>query len=252
MIRKVLNRITLNQKESEEFGSDDQKLEDFLIKGLKLQNQDFFIEKPKETVQLIGEKAIHCLNSNSRVLIRIYYNETDETLLIQDNTIKRNLWKIQSHNLESKSKTSLFKEILNDIIWVEEYGFYVPRIYEHTTISEDHIYKILSERQKESQFQGRKIISLASVLSTKNGIFLRNSRINSNSMKIHQNQATETLQQIVRINKSENIAVQEFKMLQMTLVDEENGLWGVDGNILSKITLIREELLGICKGGRKS
>lgn len=252
LIRKVINRITLNQKELEQFGSDDQKLEDFLIKGLKLKNEDFFIEKHKETVRPIGEKTIHCLNSNSRILIRVYYNEIDETLLIQDNTIKRNLWKIQTHNLESKSKDSLFKEIIHDIIWAAEYGFYVPKVYEHTNISEEHIYKILSERQKESQLQGRKMTSLASVLSTKNGIFLRNSRINSNSNKIQQNPATETLQQIVIINKNENIAVQEFKMLQMTIIDEENGLWGIDGNLLRKITLIREELLGICKGERKS
>ena len=252
MMRKVINRITLNQKESAQFGSDDQKLEDFLIKGLKLKNEDFFIEKPKENVHLIGEKTIHCLNSNSRIFIRVYYDEIDETLLIQDNTIKRNLWKIQTHNLESKSKDYLFKEIINDIIWAGEYGFYVPKVYEHTTISEEHIYKILSERQKEYQLQGRKMISLASVLLTKNGIFLKNSRNNSNSIKIQPNQAIETLQQIVKINKTESVAVQEFKMLQMTIIDEENGLWGIDGNLLRKITVIREELLGICKGERKS
>jgi len=224
--RKVLKRITIKPREIEKIGLEDEKIETFLIKSLNLQSSDFFKEKKiRENNEFLSEKRVFCINNGSRVMIKGFYRENEGVFVIQDNSLKRNTWKIPI-KAEIKDKNTVLKEIMKELVFIEDLkpSYYLLKLRESLDFSEINVYKVLAEKTKEILKNNRKIKACARILKIKSGVFLMNMKENNKEM----------LQEMILLRKAEDLILEEFKVLQITLINEDEEFYGIDSTLLRK------------------
>jgi len=158
-------------------------------------------------------------------MIKGFYRENEGVFVIQDNSLKRNTWKIPI-KAEIKDKNTVLKEIMKELVFIEDLkpSYYLLKLRESLDFSEINVYKVLAEKTKEILKNNRKIKACARILKIKSGVFLMNMKENNKEM----------LQEMILLRKAEDLILEEFKVLQITLINEDEEFYGIDSTLLRK------------------